>query len=179
MDQHSLPGHTSITAIVYDGVFFAFLAGSGERASSYFMQDRRLSPLPQGVSESGSKWRARPGLPTTLTDTPIGSSIRARKQCWRPASALYFVGNGNNIIYMEWENDIVAVVRWISGSSASTTWSDQPIGSAAYIKAAELSYLIAMGFAGDPTARVMGNGGAQKKNSYTPSCAQSSARSLT
>jgi hypothetical protein len=35
-----------------------------------------------------------------------------------PASAVYFEGNGNNIIYMDWENDIVAVVRWISGPPA-------------------------------------------------------------
>jgi hypothetical protein len=30
-------------------------------------------------------------------------------------------------------------------------------------------YLMAIGFVGDPTARVMGKGGAQKKKSYTPS----------
>jgi hypothetical protein len=39
---------------------------------------------------------------------------------------------------------------------------------AALHHAAQLSgYLIAMGFTGDPTARVIGSGGAQKKNSYT------------
>src|SRR4051812_3341121 len=31
-----------------------------------------------------------------------------------PESAVYFVGNGNNIIYIDWDNDIVAVVRWIN-----------------------------------------------------------------
>ena len=40
------------------------------------------------------------------------------------------------------------------------------------------SYLIAIGLRGEPTALVIGSGGAQKKNSYTPSSAQSSARSL-
>ena len=35
-----------------------------------------------------------------------------------PASAVYFEGNGANVIYIDWENDIVAVVRWISGSGA-------------------------------------------------------------
>jgi CubicO group peptidase (beta-lactamase class C family) len=30
-----------------------------------------------------------------------------------PATAVHFVGNGANIIYIDWENDIVAVVRWI------------------------------------------------------------------
>ena len=41
-------GHTSITAIVSDRVIFVFLARSGERASSCFMQDHGLSPLPWG-----------------------------------------------------------------------------------------------------------------------------------
>jgi CubicO group peptidase (beta-lactamase class C family) len=35
-----------------------------------------------------------------------------------PASAVYFEGNGANVIYIDWENDVVAVVRWISGSGA-------------------------------------------------------------
>jgi len=35
-----------------------------------------------------------------------------------PESAVYFVGNGNNIVYIDWDNDIVAVVRWIRGGDA-------------------------------------------------------------
>ena len=35
-----------------------------------------------------------------------------------PASAVYFEGNGNNIIYVDWDNDIVAVVRWIKPGPA-------------------------------------------------------------
>jgi len=30
-----------------------------------------------------------------------------------PESAVYFAGTGDNIIYIDWDNDIVAVVRWI------------------------------------------------------------------
>jgi len=30
-----------------------------------------------------------------------------------PEGAVRFVGNGSNIIYIDWDNDIVAVVRWI------------------------------------------------------------------
>src|SRR5207244_6754522 len=41
----------------------------------------------------------------------------------------------------------------------------------------EADHLIASGLIGDPTAPVIGSGGATKKNSYTPSRAQSSARS--
>jgi hypothetical protein len=32
-----------------------------------------------------------------------------------PASAVRFVGNGNNIIYIDWENDLVIVTRWANG----------------------------------------------------------------
>jgi len=35
-----------------------------------------------------------------------------------PASAVRFVGNGSNIIYIDWDHDIVAVVRWIGGDQA-------------------------------------------------------------
>ncbi len=35
-----------------------------------------------------------------------------------PETAVYFEGNGANIIYIDWDNDIVAVVRWIKGGDA-------------------------------------------------------------
>jgi CubicO group peptidase (beta-lactamase class C family) len=35
-----------------------------------------------------------------------------------PETAVRFVGNGSNIIYIDWDNDIVAVVRWIRGDQA-------------------------------------------------------------
>ena len=34
-----------------------------------------------------------------------------------PANVVRFVGNGSNIIYIDWDNDIVAVFRWIRGDS--------------------------------------------------------------
>jgi CubicO group peptidase (beta-lactamase class C family) len=35
-----------------------------------------------------------------------------------PETAVYFEGNGANIIYIDWDNDIVAVVRWIRSTGA-------------------------------------------------------------
>jgi CubicO group peptidase (beta-lactamase class C family) len=35
-----------------------------------------------------------------------------------PETAVRFVGNGSNIIYIDWENDIVAVFRWIRNDKA-------------------------------------------------------------
>ena len=36
-----------------------------------------------------------------------------------PASAVRFTGNGSNIIYIDWENDVVAVFRWINGNGVN------------------------------------------------------------
>ena len=35
-----------------------------------------------------------------------------------PESSVTFRGNGQNIIYIDWENDLVVVVRWIGGDKA-------------------------------------------------------------
>jgi CubicO group peptidase (beta-lactamase class C family) len=35
-----------------------------------------------------------------------------------PEGAVRFVGNGSNIIYVDWQNDIVAVFRWIQNDRA-------------------------------------------------------------
>jgi CubicO group peptidase (beta-lactamase class C family) len=34
-----------------------------------------------------------------------------------PVSSVTFRGNGNNIIYIDWDNDLVVVVRWIRGNA--------------------------------------------------------------
>jgi CubicO group peptidase (beta-lactamase class C family) len=35
-----------------------------------------------------------------------------------PETAVRFVGNGSNIVYIDWENDLVVVFRWIRGGPA-------------------------------------------------------------
>ena len=35
-----------------------------------------------------------------------------------PETAVRFVGNGSNIIYIDWDNDVVVVLRWIGGGPA-------------------------------------------------------------
>jgi CubicO group peptidase (beta-lactamase class C family) len=35
-----------------------------------------------------------------------------------PESSVTFRGNGQNIIYIDWDNDLVVVVRWIRGGPA-------------------------------------------------------------
>jgi CubicO group peptidase (beta-lactamase class C family) len=35
-----------------------------------------------------------------------------------PESSVRFLGNGNNVIYIDWENDLIVVTRWIRGGDA-------------------------------------------------------------
>ncbi len=46
-----------------------------------------------------------------------------------PESAVRFVGNGSNIVYIDWENDLLVVVRWIRGGDALDNFIGQVIGS--------------------------------------------------
>ena len=41
--------------------------------------------------------------------------VRCRR---RRSRACTFRGNGQNIVYVDWENDLVVVVRWIGGDKA-------------------------------------------------------------
>jgi len=36
-----------------------------------------------------------------------------------PEATVTFRGNGNNIVYLDWEHDLVVVVRWIKGGRAN------------------------------------------------------------
>ena len=36
-----------------------------------------------------------------------------------PTNAVYFSGLGSNIIYVDWQNDLVVVVRWIDSNYLS------------------------------------------------------------
>ena len=46
-----------------------------------------------------------------------------------PASAVRFVGNGQNIIYIDWEHDLVIVVRWIASDEALNNFLGRVIGA--------------------------------------------------
>jgi hypothetical protein len=34
-----------------------------------------------------------------------------------PATSVLFIGAGSNVVYVDWENDLVAVLRWLDGES--------------------------------------------------------------
>jgi hypothetical protein len=46
-----------------------------------------------------------------------------------PASAVRFVGNGANIVYIDWDNDLVVVVRWIKNEAALNEFIGRVIGA--------------------------------------------------
>jgi CubicO group peptidase (beta-lactamase class C family) len=46
-----------------------------------------------------------------------------------PASSVTFRGNGANIIYMDWDNDLVVVVRWIRGGDALNDFLGKVLGA--------------------------------------------------
>jgi len=48
-----------------------------------------------------------------------------------PESAVYFVGNGNNIIYIDWEHDLVVVFRWIDSTTSVNKVVEKLIASLA------------------------------------------------
>ena len=52
----------------------------------------------------------------TTTTNDAGEERRSLASA--PESSVRFVGSGSNIIYVDWENDLVVVVRWIRGGPA-------------------------------------------------------------
>lgn len=46
-----------------------------------------------------------------------------------PENTVRFVGNGNNIIYLDWDNDLVVVVRWIRGGRPLEDFFAKVVGS--------------------------------------------------
>ena len=48
-----------------------------------------------------------------------------------PESSVTFRGNGQNIVYVDWENDVVVVVRWIAGGEVFNKFVGQVLGALA------------------------------------------------
>jgi CubicO group peptidase (beta-lactamase class C family) len=46
-----------------------------------------------------------------------------------PASSVTFRGSGSNIVYIDWDNDLVVVVRWIGPGDALNTFLGRILGS--------------------------------------------------
>jgi hypothetical protein len=46
-----------------------------------------------------------------------------------PESSVTFRGNGQNIIYVDWQNDLLVVVRWIGAGQALDEFLGQVVRS--------------------------------------------------
>jgi CubicO group peptidase (beta-lactamase class C family) len=46
-----------------------------------------------------------------------------------PASSVRFVGAGSNVVYVDWENDLVIVVRWIRNDTAQNEFFGKVLGA--------------------------------------------------
>jgi CubicO group peptidase (beta-lactamase class C family) len=46
-----------------------------------------------------------------------------------PESSVTFQGSGQNIVYVDWDNDLIVVVRWIRGGDALDTFLGKVLGS--------------------------------------------------
>jgi hypothetical protein len=46
-----------------------------------------------------------------------------------PASSVRFVGAGRNVIYIDWDNDLVVVVRWIKDDQSQNEFFGKVIAA--------------------------------------------------
>jgi len=64
-----------------------------------------------------------------LPEKAAGGTERGRPLPSAPASSITFQGNGLNIVYVDWEHDLVAVVRWIDGNQNLDQFLGKVIGA--------------------------------------------------
>ena len=72
--------------------------------------DMAKTPGPANTAYGFMNWFLN--TPNPVTNGRPGRQMYAAA----PASVVAFRGNGENIIYVDWEHDMVAVVRWIRGA---------------------------------------------------------------
>ena len=115
--------------IVLDGQIVQSVSGGGHWGGGMFISARDMARFGLLTARNG-KWRDKQLLstefirqaktPTTVQPTYgfMNWFLNTDKKYYpnAPASAFVHVGNGTNIIYIDPENDLVAVVRWIENS---------------------------------------------------------------
>ncbi|HVF47654.1 MAG TPA: serine hydrolase [Pyrinomonadaceae bacterium] len=115
--------------VVLDGRIVQSVSGGGHWGGGMFISARDMARFGL-LTANGGKWRDKQILsaefvrqaktPTTAQPTYgfMNWFLNTDKKYYpsAPGSAFVHVGNGTNIIYVDPENDIVAVVRWIENS---------------------------------------------------------------
>ena len=84
-----------------------------------FLRNGSVEGPADRLREVDSRWRGRRGRQTADYGYMNWFLNTGRKPLPSvPESSVTFRGNGQNIIYVDWQNDLVVVVRWIGGGNA-------------------------------------------------------------
>ncbi len=115
--------------VVLDGQIIQSVSGGGHWGGGMFINAYDMARFGL-LTASGGKWRERQILsdafmnqartPTSVQPTYgfMNWFLNTDKKLYpnAPASAIIHTGNGSNIIYVDPENDLVVVVRWIENN---------------------------------------------------------------
>jgi len=118
--------------VVIDGQAIQSVSGGGHWGGGMFINARDMARFGYLTLRKG-KWRDQQLISETwikqaLTPTPAQPTygymnwfLNTGKKLIpdAPESAFYHLGNGNNVIYVDFENDLVVVVRWIDNASTA------------------------------------------------------------
>ena len=114
-----------------DGQKVQSVSGGGHWGGGMFINSYDMARFGYLFLRNG-KWKDRPIVSEKwiqMARTPgsrqqdlrlreLVSEYRRKPLPAAPETAVRFVGNGSNIIYIDWDNDIVAVFRWIRSDKA-------------------------------------------------------------
>lgn len=115
--------------IILDGSIIQSVSGGGHWGGGMFISARDMARFGLLTARSG-KWRNKQILSPEFikqakTPTPVQPTygfmnwyLNTDKKLYpsAPASAFAHLGNGTNIIYIDPENDLVIVARWIENN---------------------------------------------------------------
>jgi CubicO group peptidase (beta-lactamase class C family) len=117
--------------VVLDGQIVQSVSGGGHWGGGMFINGYDMGRFGLLTLRHG-KWKDRQLISDQWVDwarTPTGPLptygfmnwyLNTDKRLWpsAPATAFAHIGNGTNMVYVDPDNDVVAVVRWIDGRSA-------------------------------------------------------------
>ena len=117
--------------VTIDGRRMQSVSGGGHFGGGIFINAWDLARFGTLFLRNG-RWRDRPLVSPewiALARTPGPANpdygfanwyLNTGRRPWphAPATSVCFVGNGMNIVYVDWDNDLVAVVRWIPDDKA-------------------------------------------------------------
>jgi CubicO group peptidase (beta-lactamase class C family) len=125
-----------------DGQRIQSVSGGGHFGGGMFIHARDMARFGYLFLRNGA-WKDRPIVSPewiAMARTPGPANAQYGFMNWYlntgrkglpavPESSVMFVGNGQNIIYMDWENDLVVVTRWVRGGPALNDFLGKVLGA--------------------------------------------------